>query len=72
VKRDLPEPGTDGPVHLGAVVPDGRRREVKAFALFKPAVEKLTNRDADAIAASLGVLVQEVATRSIGCPGTAV
>jgi hypothetical protein len=72
VELDLSEPGTDGPVHLGAVVPDGRRREVKAFALLKPAVEELADRDADAIGASLGVLVHEIAKRSVGCPGAAV
>jgi hypothetical protein len=69
VELDLPEPGTDGPVHLGAVVPDGRRREVEALALLKPAVEKLADRDADAVHASLGVLVHE---GSVGCPGAAV
>ncbi len=72
MELDLSEPGTDNPVHLGAVVPDGRRRDVKAFALLKPAVEKLTDRDADAIDASLGVLVHEVPKRSVGCPGAAM
>ncbi len=72
MELDLPELGTDGPVHLGAVVPDGRRRDVKAFALLKPAVEELTDRDADVIGASLGVLVHEVVKSCVGCPGTAL
>jgi hypothetical protein len=72
VELDLPEPGTDGPVHLGAVVVDSHRREVEAFALLKPAVEELADRDADAIGASLGVLVHEIPERSVGCPGAAV
>ncbi len=72
VELDLPEPGTDGPFHLGAVVADGRRREVEAFTLLKPAVEKLADRDADAVRASLGVLVHEVPQRCVGCPCAAV
>jgi hypothetical protein len=72
VELDLSEPGTDGPVHLGAVVVDSHRREVEAFALLKPAVEELADRDADAIGASLGVLVHEIPERSVGCPGSAV
>ena len=72
VELELPEPGADGPVHLGAVVPDRRRREVEAFALLKPAVEELADRDAHAVGASLGVLVHEVPEGSVGCPGTAM
>jgi hypothetical protein len=51
---------------------DGRWREVEAFALLKPAVEELADRDADAIGASLGVLVHEVPEGSVGCPGSPV
>ena len=72
VELQLPEPGTDGPVHLGAVVPDSRRREVEAFALFKPAVEELADRDTHAVGAAGGLMVHEVPEGSIGCPGAAV
>ena len=68
----FPSRGPDGPVDLGGVVTDRRRGEVEAFALLKPAVEELADRDADAIGASLGVLVHEVAKGSVGCPGAAV
>ncbi len=52
VELDLPEPGTDGPVDLGGVVTDRRRGEVEAFALLKPAVEELADRDAHAVGAA--------------------
>ena len=54
MELDLPDPGTDGPVHLGAVVPDSRRREVEAFALLKPAIQELADRDPDPVRASPG------------------
>ena len=53
-------------------VPDSRRREVEAFALLQPPVEDLADRDADAVSASLGVLVHEVPECSVGSPGSAV
>ncbi len=54
VELELPEPGADGPVHLGAVVADRRRREVEAFALLEPPVEHLADRDADPVGAASG------------------
>ena len=60
VELDLPEPGTDGPVHLGGVVADRRRREIEAFALLKPAVEELADRDAHAVGAARSLMVHKV------------
>ena len=72
MELDLPEAGTNGPVDLGGVVAERRRREVEAFALLKPAVEGLADRDAHAVGAAGGLTVHEVPESSIGCPCAAV
>ena len=72
VELDLPEAGTNGPVDLGGVVADRRRREVEAFALLKPAVEGLADRDAHAVGAAGGPMVHDVPEGSVGCLGATV
>ena len=72
MELDLPEAGTNGPVDLGGVVAERRRREVEAFALLKPAVEGLADRDAHAVGAAGGPMVHDVPEGSVGCLGATV
>lgn len=63
---DPPELGTDGLLDLRAVVPDGRRRQIKALALLQPSVEELADGGAETIGTPLAVFLDEITESVVG------